>query len=105
MQELDIAFLGMVDLTVDCGVTGDVKHADVQKRVAEVEAAANRADVALGAVAGTPAHARKLIADGYRFIALGSDAGFLVSSVMPLIAEIRAADTAPDADSETSCTT
>jgi len=92
MRSLDIAFLGMIDLTIDCGVPGDIKHPDVRARVNEVEEAARHAGVALGAVAGSTDTARRLIADGYRFIALGSDVGFLVSAVTPLLAEIQSPD-------------
>jgi 2-keto-3-deoxy-L-rhamnonate aldolase RhmA len=93
MRSLDIAFIGMIDLTVDFGAPGDIRDPGVRARVLEIEQAARRAGVALGAVAGSVTDARRLISEGYRFVAFGSDIGFLVSSVMPLIAEIRAPDT------------
>jgi 2-keto-3-deoxy-L-rhamnonate aldolase RhmA len=91
MRALDIAFIGMVDLTIDLGVPGEPHHPAVRARVAEIEAAARRTGVPLGAVAATMDAARGMIADGYRLIALGSDVGFLAASVLPLADEIRAA--------------
>jgi 2-keto-3-deoxy-L-rhamnonate aldolase RhmA len=93
MQALDIAFIGMVDLTIDLGVPGEPGHPAVRARVAEIEAAARRAGVPLGAVASSMDAARRMLADGYRLIALGSDVGFLADSVLPLADEIRATKT------------
>jgi 4-hydroxy-2-oxoheptanedioate aldolase len=88
MECLDVAFLGLMDLSVDLGVPGKLDAPAVAERVRLIEASAHRCGTALGAVAGNVQAARRLISAGYRFIALGSDVTFLVDSVMPVVSQI-----------------
>lgn len=80
LRELDIAFIGTLDLTVDMGVAGKLDDAQVQQRLREIEGAAAAAKVPLGIYADSPARAAQAAAAGYRFIALSSDLGALSSS-------------------------
>jgi 2-keto-3-deoxy-L-rhamnonate aldolase RhmA len=75
--ELDIAFIGSLDLTVDMGVPGKLDDAAVQTRLREIEHAANEGKVPLGIYADSPARAAQAAAAGYRMIALSSDLGAL----------------------------
>jgi len=73
LRELDIAFIGTLDLTVDMGKAGKLDDPQVQQRLHEIEAAAAAANVPLGIYADSPARAAQAAAAGYRFIALSSD--------------------------------
>jgi 2-keto-3-deoxy-L-rhamnonate aldolase RhmA len=81
LKELDIAFIGSLDLTVDMGAPGNFDHPAVQQRVREIEAAAGDAGVHLGIYADSPARAAQAAAAGYRMVALSSDLGALLGTV------------------------
>jgi 4-hydroxy-2-oxoheptanedioate aldolase len=66
---LDVAFLGVVDLSVDLGFDDE----RVRARVEEVRAAADAAGVILGLYAAD----RSAIGDGIRYVALSSDVAML----------------------------
>ena len=91
--ELDIAFIGSLDLTVDMGVPGKLDDPAVQQRLREIEHAAADCKVPLGIYADSPARAAQAVAAGYRLIALSSDLGALSSAAkswMKQLTEISA---------------
>jgi len=97
IKELDIAFIGSLDLTVDMGAPGKLDDPAVQQRIHEIEEAAADANVHLGIYADSPARAAQAAAAGYRMIALSSDLGALAGSVkswVKQLAEISAANKA-----------
>lgn len=77
LGELDIAFIGTLDLTVDMGVPGKLDDPGVQQRLREIEAAARKNNTPLGIYADSPTRAAQAAAAGYRYIALSSDLGAL----------------------------
>ncbi len=77
LRELDVAFIGSLDLTIDMGVPGKLDDPSVQQRLREIEQAAVAANVPLGIYADSPARAAQAAAAGYRLIAVGSDLGAL----------------------------
>jgi 4-hydroxy-2-oxoheptanedioate aldolase len=77
VSELDIAFIGSLDLTVDMGLPGKLDDPAVQQRLREIERAAAECNVPLGIYADSPARAAQAVATGYRMIALSSDLGAL----------------------------
>jgi len=77
LSELDVAFIGSLDLTVDMGVPGKLDDPVVQQRIREIEAAAGKNKTALGIYADSPMRAAQAAAAGYRYIALSSDLGAL----------------------------
>lgn len=81
ISELDVAFIGTLDLTLDLGVPGKTDDAVVQQRLREIEQAAALEKVPLGIYADTPARAIKAAEAGYRFIALSSDLGALSAAL------------------------
>jgi 2-keto-3-deoxy-L-rhamnonate aldolase RhmA len=81
IKNLDIAFIGSLDMTVDMGVPGRLDDPAVQQRLREIEKAAASANVHLGIYADSPARAAEAAAAGYRMIALSSDLGALAGSV------------------------
>lgn len=80
IQQLDIAFIGSLDLTVDMGAPGKLDDPAVQQRIREIEEAANVAKVHLGIYADSPARAAQAATAGYRMIALSSDLGALAGA-------------------------
>lgn len=77
IRELDVAFIGSLDLTVDMGVPGKLDDPSIQQRFREIEQAATTANVPLGIYADSPARAAQAAAAGYRLIAVSSDLGAL----------------------------
>ncbi len=96
ISELDVVFIGTLDLTLDMGVPGKTDDPDVQQRLREIEKAAATAKVPLGIYADTPARAAQAADAGYRLIALSSDLGALSGALkgwIKQLAEISAAAT------------
>jgi 2-keto-3-deoxy-L-rhamnonate aldolase RhmA len=77
LGELDAAFIGSLDLTVDMGVPGKLEDPAVQQRLRDIEQAAATKKVPLGIYADSPTRAAQAAAAGYRLIALSSDLGAL----------------------------
>ena len=88
IKELDIAFIGSLDLTVDMGAPGKLDDPAVQQRVHEIEEAAAAANIHLGIYADSPARAAQAAAAGYRMIALSSDLGALAGSVKSWVKQL-----------------
>ncbi|WP_210491521.1 aldolase/citrate lyase family protein [Patulibacter sp. SYSU D01012] len=88
---LDVAFIGAVDLTVDHGAPGDLDDPAVAARIADVEAAAKRHGVALGAFAPTLDHVPRFAARGYRYVAVSGDLTFLDGGATRTVAAAREA--------------
>lgn len=80
IRELDLAFIGSLDLTVDMGIPGKLDDPAVQQRLGEIERAAAECKVPLGVYADSPARAAQAAAAGYRLIALSSDLGALAAA-------------------------
>lgn len=85
IEGLDVAFIGLMDLSVDFGVPGQFSAAPVAERVGEIERAALASRVPLGGVAGSAEQAQKLVAAGYRYLALASDTTMFLSSARALL--------------------
>ena len=94
LRELDVAFIGTLDLTVDMGVPGKLDDPGVQQRLREIEAAARKNNKPLGIYADSPTRAAQAAAAGYRYIALSSDLGALSGAAkgwIKQLAELSAA--------------
>ncbi|MEV6594839.1 HpcH/HpaI aldolase family protein [Streptomyces acidicola] len=77
VAELDIAFIGVMDLSVDLGLPGQLQAPAVQEKIAEIAAAANRTTTPLGIFAADEGTARHAAVTGYRYIAVASDLALL----------------------------
>ena len=73
LRGLDAAFIGSTDLSVDLGRPGMLDDARVTGRVAEIAAAASRADIALGAWVPSADALAKLGDARFRYVLVGSD--------------------------------
>jgi 4-hydroxy-2-oxoheptanedioate aldolase len=88
VKDLDVAFIGSLDLTVDMGAPGKLDDPAVQQRVHEIQEAAATANVHLGIYADSPARAAQAAAAGCRMIALSSDMGALAGSVKSWVKQL-----------------
>jgi 4-hydroxy-2-oxoheptanedioate aldolase len=87
---LDVVAIARGDLSQNLGVAGQFDHPRLREVVARAEAKiAGRAGVALGGIAFSPDDARSMIARGYRFIVLGSDAGLIAGAAQRMVHAIR----------------
>jgi 2-keto-3-deoxy-L-rhamnonate aldolase RhmA len=87
-------FVGPYDLSGSLGLLGQVSHAAVRDAVARVVADGRAAHMPLGLYVSDAAGARSGIEGGFTMIALGSDAGLLLSAARAELAAARGS-TAP----------
>ena len=88
---LDVVAVARGDLSQNLGLAGQFDHPRMREVVARAEAKilAHPA-VALGGIAFSADDARAMIARGYRFVVLGSDAGLISEAARRTVAAIRA---------------
>jgi 4-hydroxy-2-oxoheptanedioate aldolase len=87
---LDVVAVARGDLSENLGVAGQLEHPRLREVVARAEAAIlARGDVALGGIAFSADEARAMIARGYRFVVLGSDAALIAGAARRLVQTIR----------------
>jgi 4-hydroxy-2-oxoheptanedioate aldolase len=88
---LDVVAVARGDLSENLGVAGQFEHPRLREVVAKAEAKIlAHPDVALGGIAFSADEARAMIARGYRFIVLGSDAGLISGAAQRMVQAIRA---------------
>lgn len=91
---IDGTFIGPYDLSMSMGIPGQLDHPRVQEAKRKVLEATLRRGLVAGIHLVHPTTAagdlRRCIADGYRFIALGTDILFLGDSARSLAAEAHA---------------
>jgi 2-keto-3-deoxy-L-rhamnonate aldolase RhmA len=73
-------FVGPFDLSGSMGLLGQVEHADVQRAIGRVVSAGLAAGMPLGLFVANPSSAPAAIRQGFRMIAVGTDAGYLLSA-------------------------
>jgi 4-hydroxy-2-oxoheptanedioate aldolase len=88
---LDGIYVGPNDLSISLGGPAGVDHADgpAADAVRTIGAACRRAGRIAGLFCGSPAHARRMAADGYALVNIGYDAGFLEAGSIAAIAAFR----------------
>jgi len=88
---LDVVAVARGDLSENLGVAGQFEHPRLREVVAKAEAKIlAHPEVALGGIAFSADEARAMIARGYRFIVLGSDAGLISGAAQRMVQAIRA---------------
>lgn len=78
---VDVLFIGPLDLSVNMGMMGQFQHPEFRAALAKVVAAAKGAGKAAGILLANPDLLPQTIADGFTFVAVGSD-GHCVASGM-----------------------
>lgn len=71
---IDAVLVGPYDLSASLGQIGQVEHPDVKKAIDRVRQACQRRAMPLGIFAAGAARAAAYVAEGYRLIAVGTDA-------------------------------
>jgi 2-dehydro-3-deoxyglucarate aldolase len=86
---VDALFVGPADLAASLGHLGDSRHADVQRAIDRVAAAAAAQGKAAGIFAGSAAEAREYAARGFRLVALAADVVWLLAGARQALAAAR----------------
>ncbi len=87
---VDGVFVGPFDLSGSIGRPGRIDDPEVQALVRRVTDACARHGVPMGIYAHTPEHARHFIAQGYRFLGLGTDYLLLARMAQLSVMTVRA---------------
>ncbi len=91
LNGVDCLFIGPSDLAAGLGHLGNAGHPEVQAAIAEVVAKAKAAGKPTGILAPVEADARRYMAMGVTFVAVGSDLGVFRSGTQALLDKYRGA--------------
>lgn len=86
---VDVLFVGPLDLSVNLGAAEQLDTPVFRAAIQRVVTACRDAGKAAGILAFTPAHAEQSFADGFTFVALGSDGGMVASGMRNNAALLR----------------
>lgn len=89
IPEIDVVFIGPMDLSQSLGHVGDTGHPVVRDAIAEIKSKVISAGKVAGTTAATPEAARKLIAEGVQYILLATDQAMIMKWAREAMAEIR----------------
>ena len=89
IPEVDVVFIGPMDLSQSLGHVGDTAHPVVRDAIAEIKRKVIAAGKVVGTTAGTPEAARKLIAEGVQYILLATDQAMIMKWAKGAMTEIR----------------
>ena len=90
VEGVDATFIGPADLSASMGYRGRYFHPEVVKAMDRVLEACNAAGVAPGIAFGRDVdHINSLIEQGFRFIGVGSDVGFLSTGCRETLKKIK----------------
>lgn len=92
---VDGIFVGPSDLAAGFGHLGDVKHPEVQEAIAGIFDAAKAAGKPAGILSPVEADARRYLAMGASFVAVGSDLGVLRTATQALSGRFNGRDGTP----------
>ncbi len=85
-----VAFIGPLDLSASLGHLGEADHPDVQSAICHVKEACDAAGVPAGIFCADADAARAAMEQGFQFIALGTDSGFLLQAARAELRRARA---------------
>jgi len=87
---VEATFIGPSDFSANMGYRGQFWHPEVVKAMDRVLEACKDSKVAPGIAFGKgPAHCGELIEQGYRFIGVGSDTGFISAGVKATLSQLN----------------
>ena len=86
---IDLIFVGPGDLSASMGLLGQATHIRVEEAVQKVLAATKKAKIPAGIPAPTPDDANRRIQQGFQFILVGTDMGFLTSGGKGILGQIK----------------
>ena len=86
---VDVLFVGPSDLSHSLGIPGQLEHADYLAALDAVVAAARRAGKSAGILLRQASDLQRHLKLGFRFVGIGSDAGFVVDAAAAALAAPR----------------
>jgi 2-keto-3-deoxy-L-rhamnonate aldolase RhmA len=86
---VDLIFVGPFDLSASMGLLGQVTHTRVEEAIQKVLAAAKKVKVPVGTITASADDANRRIQQGFQFILVGSDTGFLASGAKGMLGQIK----------------
>lgn len=86
---VDALFIGPADLAASLGHLGNPMHPEVQDAIAHAKARIDAAGKPAGIFALSPDDAKKRIAEGFRFLSIGTDIGLLLTGAQGLLNAVR----------------
>ena len=89
LEELDVVFIGPMDLSQSYGVPGKITDPEVKAAIDTITAKTLAAGKAVGTTAASAEAAKALIAKGVQYILLSSDEGIIVKWGKETISRIR----------------
>lgn len=87
---VDAVFVGPGDLSAALGIPGQVHHPEVVGRVRKALRDAQEVGRPIGVLAGSAEVGLERLADGYRFVAVGSDLAFIARTARATLETLRA---------------
>jgi 4-hydroxy-2-oxoheptanedioate aldolase len=86
----DGVFFGPADIGADMGILGQPLHPDIWDFILPVARTLIKAGIPVGTLVGNPAFARKLLDEGFTFVACGVDTSILTHGVDALLKTMKA---------------
>ncbi len=86
---IDVLFIGPRDLSLSLGIMGQTSHPEFRRAVVEVRRACDAAGKATGILLPGPAAVPQALEDGFRFIGVGSDSGFILEGAKAAVESVR----------------
>lgn len=87
---VDTVLVGPNDLAASIGHIGDLGHPDVEAAIGRVADRAAAHGVPAGIWTASPAQARQRRAQGYRWVTVGADYGFMLAAADAVVRDVRA---------------
>lgn len=88
-DQLDVMFIGPMDLSQSLGITGQGDHPKLQESMDKIVQKTREAGKAAGMVASNAEGAKKLIDKGVRYVMIGSDQGMMSTFARQNLAELE----------------
>ena len=85
VEGVDVLFIGPLDLSVNMGIPGQTQHPAFRAAVQRVISASRNAGKAAGILIGTAEQIAPTVADGFTFVAVGSDGALVASGMKSLL--------------------
>ncbi len=89
VEGVDGVFFGPADISADMGLLGQVMHADVWALIMPVARKLIAAGIPVGTLVTEATFARKLLDEGFSFVACGTDAGLLARGADNLLKTMK----------------
>ena len=84
IEGVDVLFVGPLDLSVGLGIPGQNTHPDFRAALKRVSEAARRNSKAAGILLASADQIAPTVADGFTFVAVGSDGGMVAAGMKSL---------------------